>query len=190
MRARGAAQSASALGTIKVVNSAQLSFAITCGLGFYSPDFQTLGVKPPSSVEAFLPPELSTRPDVHQERLSVQHGGDGAARRAGIVQRPPAVPPRRRIRDRGRPARRDAGQAAYLRHRTPTATFYEHTASLEPPCPRRARRARAIRSSELKGSRRAEARNWFCRAACRFLVPVREALPRAIDAHLISLWPS
>ena len=37
MRARGAAQSASALGTIKVVNSAQLSFAITCGLGFYSP---------------------------------------------------------------------------------------------------------------------------------------------------------
>ena len=28
---------------MKVVNSAQLSFAITCGLGFYSPDFQTLG---------------------------------------------------------------------------------------------------------------------------------------------------
>ena len=38
MRARGAAQSASALGSMKVVNSAQLSFAITCGLGFYSPD--------------------------------------------------------------------------------------------------------------------------------------------------------
>ena len=32
MRARGAAQSASALGTVRVVNSAQLSFAITCGL--------------------------------------------------------------------------------------------------------------------------------------------------------------
>ena len=39
MRARGAAQSSSALGTIRVVNSAQLSFAITCGLGFYSPEF-------------------------------------------------------------------------------------------------------------------------------------------------------
>ena len=35
MRARGVAQSSSALGTIRVVNSAQLSFAITCGLGFY-----------------------------------------------------------------------------------------------------------------------------------------------------------
>jgi hypothetical protein len=60
MRARGAAQSASAVGTIKVVNSAQLSFAITCGLGFYSPDLITLGRKPPASVDAFLAPELST----------------------------------------------------------------------------------------------------------------------------------
>ncbi|HET7217801.1 MAG TPA: type II secretion system protein [Vicinamibacterales bacterium] len=62
MRARGAAQSASALGTIKVVNSAQLSFAITCGLGFYSPDFVTLGVAPPASVDAFLAPEMSATP--------------------------------------------------------------------------------------------------------------------------------
>jgi hypothetical protein len=62
MRARGAAQSASAVGTIKVVNSAQLSFAITCGLGFYAPDFHTLGVIPPASVEAFLAPEMSGGP--------------------------------------------------------------------------------------------------------------------------------
>src|ERR1700754_517991 len=60
MRARGAAQSASAIGTIKVVNSAQLSFAITCGLGFYSPDFETLGHKPPGAMEAFLADEMST----------------------------------------------------------------------------------------------------------------------------------
>ena len=62
MRARGSAQSASALGTIKVVNSAQLSFAITCGLGFYSPDFVTLGVAPPASVDAFLAPEMTATP--------------------------------------------------------------------------------------------------------------------------------
>jgi hypothetical protein len=60
MRARSSAQSASALGTLKVVNSAQLSFAITCGLGFYSPDFPTLGRTPPGGVEAFLAPELSS----------------------------------------------------------------------------------------------------------------------------------
>ena len=62
MRARGAAQSASAVGTLRVINSAQLSFAITCGLGFYSPDFPTLTVKPAGALDAFLPPELATGP--------------------------------------------------------------------------------------------------------------------------------
>src|SRR5688500_6252887 len=59
MRARGAAQSASAVGTLRVVNSAQLSFAITCGLGFYSPDLPTLGVVPAGSLDGFLPQDLS-----------------------------------------------------------------------------------------------------------------------------------
>jgi prepilin-type N-terminal cleavage/methylation domain-containing protein len=62
MRARNAAQSASALGTVRLVNSAQLSFAITCGLGFYSPDFPTLAVRPPLASEAFLAPEIATGP--------------------------------------------------------------------------------------------------------------------------------
>src|SRR6185295_7136775 len=62
MRARGAAQAASALGTLRVVGSSQLSFAITCGLGFYSPDLPTLGVKPAGAIEAFLPPEMSAGP--------------------------------------------------------------------------------------------------------------------------------
>jgi prepilin-type N-terminal cleavage/methylation domain-containing protein len=60
MRARGAAQASSALGTMRVVNSAQLTFAISCGLGFYSPDFPTLGIPPPGNPEAFLPAELSS----------------------------------------------------------------------------------------------------------------------------------
>jgi type II secretory pathway pseudopilin PulG len=60
MRARGAAQASSALGTMRVVNSAQLTFAISCGLGFYSPDFPTLGIAPPGNPEGFLPPELSS----------------------------------------------------------------------------------------------------------------------------------
>ena len=58
-RARGAAQSASALSTVRVVNSAQLSFAVACGSGFYSPDFPTLGLAPVGAMTAFLPAELS-----------------------------------------------------------------------------------------------------------------------------------
>jgi type II secretory pathway pseudopilin PulG len=60
LRARGVAQSASAVATLRVVNSAQLSFAVTCGSGFYSPTFPTLGVAPPASSTAFLPPELTS----------------------------------------------------------------------------------------------------------------------------------
>jgi type IV pilus assembly protein PilA len=60
MRARGLAQSASAVGTVRVVNSSQLSFAVTCGSGFYSPDFVTLGIPPLNSPTGFLPPELSS----------------------------------------------------------------------------------------------------------------------------------
>jgi prepilin-type N-terminal cleavage/methylation domain-containing protein len=59
MKARGAAQASSALGTLRVVNSGELSFAITCGLGFYAPDLPTLGVPPPGSTEAYLSDEMT-----------------------------------------------------------------------------------------------------------------------------------
>lgn len=62
VRAKDAAQSASALGTLRLVNSAQLSYAITCGLGFYAQDFTTLTVKPPLASDAYLAPELATGP--------------------------------------------------------------------------------------------------------------------------------
>ena len=57
-RARGAAQASSALGTMRMINSAQLSYAISCGLGFYAPDLPTLAKKPLGTIEAFVPPEF------------------------------------------------------------------------------------------------------------------------------------
>ena len=60
LRAKNVAQAASAIATLRVVNSAQLSFAVTCGSGFYSPTFGRLGVAPPAASTAFLPPELSS----------------------------------------------------------------------------------------------------------------------------------
>jgi prepilin-type N-terminal cleavage/methylation domain-containing protein len=60
MRARGAAQASSALGTMRAINSGQLSYAITCGLGFYAPNLPTLGIRPPASSDAFLPDGLTS----------------------------------------------------------------------------------------------------------------------------------
>jgi hypothetical protein len=75
LRARGAAQSASALGTLRVVNSSQLSFAVTCGSGFYAPDFPTLGVAPAGSPAAFLPPELSSGPSFVKQGYTYSMSG-------------------------------------------------------------------------------------------------------------------
>lgn len=59
MRAQGAAQASSAVGTLQVMNSAELSFAIGCGSGFYAADLPTLGMKPPGAIDAYMPTELT-----------------------------------------------------------------------------------------------------------------------------------
>lgn len=61
-RAKDVAQAASAISTLRVINSAQVSYAVTCGSGFYSPDLQTLGVAPPASIQAFLGPDETAAP--------------------------------------------------------------------------------------------------------------------------------
>ena len=57
--AKQAAGAASAVGSIRTINSAQLTYALTCGNGFYSPNLTTLGVAPPGSQAAFISPSLS-----------------------------------------------------------------------------------------------------------------------------------
>lgn len=59
MRTRGMAQATSAVATLRVVSSAELSFAISCGFGFYAADLPTLGIRPPATLDAYLPAELS-----------------------------------------------------------------------------------------------------------------------------------
>ena len=59
VRAKSSANAASALGTIRVVGGAQMSYAITCGLGFFAPDLPTLGIPPAGYTDTFLPPELT-----------------------------------------------------------------------------------------------------------------------------------
>jgi hypothetical protein len=59
-RSKGSAQSASAIGTLRFLNSAQLDFAISCGYGFYAADLTTLGIPPIGSPHAFVGPEMSS----------------------------------------------------------------------------------------------------------------------------------
>ena len=57
--AKQAAGSASAIAAIRSINSAELTYALTCGNGFYAPNLTTLGLAPPGSTEPFITPGLS-----------------------------------------------------------------------------------------------------------------------------------
>jgi type II secretory pathway pseudopilin PulG len=52
--AKQVAGAASAIGSIRSVTSAQLTFALTCGSGFYAPNLTTLGKAPPGSNEPYI----------------------------------------------------------------------------------------------------------------------------------------
>jgi type IV pilus assembly protein PilA len=49
-----AADAASAIGTMRTIASSELSYALTCGNGFYAPNLRTLGTPPPASNQAFI----------------------------------------------------------------------------------------------------------------------------------------
>jgi type II secretory pathway pseudopilin PulG len=57
--ARQSASSASAVGSMRVISSSQLTFALTCGSGFYAPNLTSLGTPPVGSQEPFISPNLS-----------------------------------------------------------------------------------------------------------------------------------
>ena len=113
-RARGAAQSASAVSTLRVVNSAQLSFAVACGSGFYSPDFMTLGAPPVGAVAAFLPAELATGASFLKQGYTFAMNGTPLAGAPATCNGRAAGSSRDRLRRHRRSARCD-GQPVLLR---------------------------------------------------------------------------
>ena len=52
--AKAAAGAASAVGSMRSISSSQLTYALTCGGGFYAPKLSVLGTAPPASLEAYI----------------------------------------------------------------------------------------------------------------------------------------
>ena len=59
LMAQQAAGASSAIGSLRAISSGQLTYALTCGNGFYSPDLPTLGVPPAGTTEPYITPGLS-----------------------------------------------------------------------------------------------------------------------------------
>jgi type II secretory pathway pseudopilin PulG len=79
LRARTSAQASSAIADMRVINSSQLSYAITCGSGFYAPDMPTLGVPPPASSTGFLSADLAGAPTVQKSGYQITMFGTPVA---------------------------------------------------------------------------------------------------------------
>ncbi len=70
--ARASAGAASAVGTMRVINSSELTFALTCGAGFYAPNLTTLGTAPVGSREAFIQQDLGASDAVVKSGYTIQ----------------------------------------------------------------------------------------------------------------------
>jgi type II secretory pathway pseudopilin PulG len=54
MLAKQSAGAASAIGSMRAVSSAELTYALTCGSGFYAPSLSVLGTAPAGSQDGFI----------------------------------------------------------------------------------------------------------------------------------------
>ena len=72
--AKQSAGAASALGSMRTIGSAQLSYALTCGNGFYAPTLTTLGTPPPGSNEPFIAGGLGIADTVTKSGYIIQMG--------------------------------------------------------------------------------------------------------------------
>ena len=65
LRARMAGNEASAIGALRAVNSAQSTYAASCGSGFYAPSLANLS-QPPTTAggDGFIGPDLGTDPSI------------------------------------------------------------------------------------------------------------------------------
>jgi type II secretory pathway pseudopilin PulG len=72
LQARQSAGAASAIGSMRAISSAELTYALTCGNGFYAPRLSTLGVPPTGSNQPFLGGGLTSADSVIKSGYTYQ----------------------------------------------------------------------------------------------------------------------
>jgi hypothetical protein len=77
--AKQAAGAASAIGSMRAINSAELTYALTCGSGFYAPNLTTLGAPPPGSADAFIAPGLGVADVIQKSGYTIRIAASGFA---------------------------------------------------------------------------------------------------------------
>jgi type IV pilus assembly protein PilA len=78
MRARMAGNEASAIASLRAINSSQINFAVNCGMGYYASSLADLAL-PPLGSDGFISPDLSNDPSVKSGYEVRMQGGQTPA---------------------------------------------------------------------------------------------------------------
>jgi type IV pilus assembly protein PilA len=78
LRARMSGNEASAIGSLRAINSAQSTYSASCGNGFYAPTLIALGTPPVGSTQAFISPDLGVGGIVPKSGYLVSMAGTAA----------------------------------------------------------------------------------------------------------------
>ena len=80
LRARMSGNEASAIGSMRAINSGQSTYAASCGSGFYAPSLVSLGTPPTvGGGDGFIGTDLGTDPSVKSSYTIAQTAGAAAA---------------------------------------------------------------------------------------------------------------
>ena len=79
LRARMSGNEASAIGSLRAINSSQQAFSSSCGNGFYSPTLAVLGTPPTTGGTPFISPDLGISGTVTKSGYTVVMTGPVAA---------------------------------------------------------------------------------------------------------------
>jgi type IV pilus assembly protein PilA len=84
LRARMSGNEASAIGSLRAINSAQATYASACAQGNYATTLAALATAPVANGQAFISPDLASDPTV-KSGYTVTLGAAGAAATAGVT---------------------------------------------------------------------------------------------------------
>jgi type II secretory pathway pseudopilin PulG len=79
MAARNSASAASAIASLRTIGTGQLTFAITCGRGFYAPSLTSLATAPAGSASGFIDNDLGVADVVTKSGYTIQVSGTAFA---------------------------------------------------------------------------------------------------------------
>lgn len=85
LRARMSGNEASAIGSLRAINSSQQAFSSSCGNGFYAPTLASLGTAPTTGGTPFISPDLGVAGTVTKSGYTIAMTGPAASPAATLA---------------------------------------------------------------------------------------------------------